>query len=844
MKKAFIQKLSIAMASALVITAATPATADAAAKMKLNKTSKTLYVNKDNKSGTSNKYDFNILNKGTGKYSYSWSTGDKKVATVNSKGVVTAKGVGTTKVTCKVTYKTGKKKGDTYKKLTANVTVKANAAKVVINNAPENNQISVGTTFDFNRTMTAANGGKATDKTEWFLFADEALTKESDVATIDKNGVVTANKAGEFYVVAKTYQSAKYKEAGYTAVSEAVKVTVPLQMTGASVVSVDTMKLTFDSSVKELIKKNDDIEIETVATNKIKFPVKSYTISEDGKEVTVVSYQDFSNDATYKVTAAGTSKETKAQIGEIASIVIDNQNFEPQTGKKAGDLKYKVFDANGVDVTKKYGFDKLVVISSKNGLSEVKSNGEVWLAKKGDQVQVQLKFFKYNTTTGADESIVSNVATITAADATATQTVKWAIGDAKKEKEAYEKNVKTIAAGAEGKQLFVTLKDSYGKEIKADAFESLNDKILVVDNAGNLYPLAAGTATVKVSKGGYYDYLTIVVSPKAEIANLVADNSSFVLSNVYDDGETKEVKFTLKGTYGDTFKKNDKVSVEVASTTKAVSVIDPDGVSHSFTDSKKFEFDATNGEFKLKFKATKGEKGDAQFRVSFGGKVTVVSVSVKEPTGSVSYRIDMNKTEIDNFKTTDDANKATVKVFNIDGAGTTVSKVETSDAKYAVKNEKGETKLDGNLKDGEFEIDAKAKDLAAGKYTVEVTCGPLKVVKEFTVKSSKLSSDATIDKTEVKAPDFSPIADALKTITTFKVDGKDATASNLVYTFINITDKELITGATVASNGTLTNGTINWGTKSELKLKLKKVEWTTEGVTYSKDLDTVVKITK
>ena len=131
-----------------------------------------------------------------------------------------------------------------------------------------------------------------------------------------------------------------------------------------------------------------------------------------------------------------------------------------------------------------------------------------------------------------------------------------------------------------------------------------------------------------------------------------------------------------------------------------------------------------------------------------------------------------------------------------------------------------------------------------GKYTVEVTSGPLKVVKEFTVKSSKLSSDATINKTEVKAPDFSPIADALKTITTFKVDGKDATASNLVYTFINITDKELITGATVASNGTLTNGTINWGTKSELKLKLKKVEWTTEGVTYSKDLDAVVTIKK
>ena len=66
MKKNFIKKLAFVMASALVVTGAAPAAqAGAALKdVKLNASSKNIYLNADNKTGTSNKFNFDYKNLG------------------------------------------------------------------------------------------------------------------------------------------------------------------------------------------------------------------------------------------------------------------------------------------------------------------------------------------------------------------------------------------------------------------------------------------------------------------------------------------------------------------------------------------------------------------------------------------------------------------------------------------------------------------------------------------------------------------------------------------------------------------------------------------------------------
>jgi len=203
-KEKFVNKL-IRIAALFTIAACilsiVPTTAFAASKMKMDKSSKTLYLNEDNSTDTPTKYDFSIKNKPSGyknKYTFKWYAEDNSIVDVSKGGIVTAKKVGQTTVKCDIKTKSN---GKLYTTVSAVVTVKANASSVEITNAPEGNKMQVGETFDFNRQMKNKFGGKATDKTMWVLDCSDG------VATIDKNGVVEALKIGTFKLYAKTYQS-------------------------------------------------------------------------------------------------------------------------------------------------------------------------------------------------------------------------------------------------------------------------------------------------------------------------------------------------------------------------------------------------------------------------------------------------------------------------------------------------------------------------------------------------------------------------------------------------------------------------------------------------------------
>lgn len=826
MKKAFIQKLSIAMASALVITAAAPATADAAAAMKMNRSSKILYLNEDNMTNTADTYDFSISNKPSNyktKYSFSWYAENDKIVDVAKGGVVTAKKVGQTTVKCDIIKKST---GKVYKTVKATVTVKANAETVTINNAPENGEIAVGTTFDFNRTMKAANGGKATDKTEWVLSADKEGKETTDIASVDKNGVVTALKAGTFYITAKTYQSASAKDLGYTAVSEAVEVKVPLQLTGVNLTKVNTIELTFDSSVKDVVKTASDVKIQTVASSKVNYPVKSVAVSEDGKTVTVVSYQNFVNDTTYSITAADSTKEFTAKIGTIANIIVENQVAAPigSDDSKAQTLKYKVTDANGVDLTDNYSItgSAITVSTTYNNGSYVGTDGKMYMRNKGDVVTVQLTYAKYNTTTGADESIKSNVATITAAEATATTTSKWTIA-AKDATSPYDKTVTSVNAKDNSKKLYVTLKDSYNNDIQPTKYESLNTNILLVDNNGNLYPQAAGTAIVKVESGNYVDYLTIVVNPEATVAGIVADTSNYSLSNTDKLVDSKTIGFKLKDIYGETASNVNSTATVQPLTSNYADFLTVEGLNADNT------FAIVNGEGSITFKAKTGKTGSASFKVTAEGKATVVTISVVAPAGAVNYRVDLSASEVDNFDAS--KSKTVLTVYNVDAAGTLVSQVSTGTAlTYAVKNANGETKLSGNFNTtNAIEIDAKAKDLAAGIYTVEVTVGPVVKTAQFTVKSSKKAAAVVVKSIAVKSVG-SDLNTTLAQAITFKVDGNEVTATSPVFDVISL-DTDVISG-----------GSITWTTKTSGKVYVNKVTFTYAGVTYEAAVNQIITV--
>lgn len=149
---------------------------------KLNVTKKTIY-------GIGKKYTIKVNNLTTGSKS-SWSSSNKKVATITGKGVVTTVGAGSSNIKVTVTLP-----NKTKKVLYCTVTVKLRPATgVVITNIPENNTIEVGNSNDYNRTLTPSN---STDKTTFKI-------KDTSVATVNSKGIVTGVSEGSTVLTATT----------------------------------------------------------------------------------------------------------------------------------------------------------------------------------------------------------------------------------------------------------------------------------------------------------------------------------------------------------------------------------------------------------------------------------------------------------------------------------------------------------------------------------------------------------------------------------------------------------------------------------------------------------------
>lgn len=164
------KKLLIAMMIALSTLIIIPATVPIfeggyiaqAASIKINAKKKTLNV----------KQTYTLKISGT-KKKVKWSSSNKKVATVSSKGKVTAKKVGTATITAKV----GNKKY---------------SCKIVVENPKMNctsKKITVGQSFSLKVTGT-------TQKITW-------STSNKKYATVSSKGKVTAKKAGKVTITAK-----------------------------------------------------------------------------------------------------------------------------------------------------------------------------------------------------------------------------------------------------------------------------------------------------------------------------------------------------------------------------------------------------------------------------------------------------------------------------------------------------------------------------------------------------------------------------------------------------------------------------------------------------------------
>ena len=167
------------------ISFAIPATAGAAAEPSLNYSKKTIII------GTT--YTLQVQNVTDSKASYSWSTSDSSVATVNGKGKVTPKKEGTANITCRITYL-----DRSTKSLTCVVTAKerVEAENVAINNA-KTEDLNAHDVYDL--SVTVFEQDEAYRPMPVFYFFTRATRKElTDQTTFPLKIMATLRESKEF----------------------------------------------------------------------------------------------------------------------------------------------------------------------------------------------------------------------------------------------------------------------------------------------------------------------------------------------------------------------------------------------------------------------------------------------------------------------------------------------------------------------------------------------------------------------------------------------------------------------------------------------------------------------
>lgn len=323
-----------------------------------------------------------------------WSSSDKSVATVTSKGVVTGIKAGTAKITAK------SNNGKTAT-CTITVTPKVEVTKVTI--TPAKASVTVGKTLELAAEVTPEN---AADKTiKW-------STSNKTIATVSSEGVVTGVKKGSVTITAK---STNGKKATCTVTVQnpvAVK-RVVLSSTTASVTEGETVALTATVSPENAADpsvtwSSSDKTIATVDAAGVVHGVKAGT-------VTITATSNNKKTATCKVTV----KAPEVLVKYLTTEQVHYRITPSSTGKSAGILK------KGASVSVVSGYRKTA-----NNLKwyKIKKSGKYYYiaAKylKKAPVAVTAVTLSDSSATLLKGSTVTLKAAVTPTNAT-DKTVKW-----------------------------------------------------------------------------------------------------------------------------------------------------------------------------------------------------------------------------------------------------------------------------------------------------------------------------------------------------------------------------------------------------------------------------------
>ena len=590
----FSKKLAFVLAAAMVFTAFAPAAkAKAAEDMAINRASQTLYVNEglnhkgaetlpEGLYGNVSEYDFYVANKPADwktAYTFDWSSSNEKVMTVGKAGLATAVAPGKADVVCAVTEKaTGKTTT-----LTATVTVKANAAAITITNADDYDlqNVMAGDEIALEYEMFDDNGGDtATDLVRWIAEPATGVTVEDGVFTFGEDAVAT-----DYTLYAETYQSEKYNQA--TATSE--KIVVTFVADNSFEVKQDTDKkftVKFDAPVKAL----GEVTVNRLYKGfELPALVKTAKLADDGMSATVEMFTSLKNNEEYAINVAGYDVYTltasagdpvevliyvdEKAIGSEAELVYVDENLLPFT------LKYRLIDANGVDVTDVAGGTVLFNAKtySTDGSYYVSAD-QMWFAKEGVDIEVVADYQSGRYENGVQLAPAKGAKAFYSMKKEPVQVVGLADWKIAGEKADWSDAKKTVAFG-DTATLEVKIKLTEGDPVVATAmgpvldgyvkFEEINPEIAALSGANIVY-FKQGVAKVIV----YYCYTennAVVELPIAQInaeatapkaIQSMALNTQMVTLGTVDGYDEATITVSAKNNYGEDYAVAGKVTIE------------------------------------------------------------------------------------------------------------------------------------------------------------------------------------------------------------------------------------------------------------------------------------------
>ena len=654
------------------------------------------------------------------------------------------------------------------------------------------NEVAVGAKETVTATVKPASTKVA------FSSSDETI------ATVDAaTGEVTGVKAGEVTITAKA--GATTKTVKMTVKNYVVK---SVKQTKADAFEAVVLGKTADI-------KAADITVTNKTTNAV-YAVKSVAVDEkDATKVTITTFAEFTDGATYVVTVAGTAVEVVVSDGVVADVAVSPIQIPANTD--GTEIKAQTTDKNGVVLKEFTTETKPNNVDFSLTTTQGYVNGtKLVLPVVGNKGTAEVTYHTYKYDENAKEvGAISKKVEITAVAEEAATVAGYNYTIAKNAPD-WTKAVTTVSKFALGDPVnaYFHFVDSKKKDITSQySVVSSNDSVLLLpetsltaDKHVKMVAIKAGSAYINVLKDGkVVTSLPVTVTETRKLVNITLGTSSLSVSNAATGYTTGTV--TVKGLdqYGDEIS-IDGVTPTVLTNTDAAKKIVASYAAGKVTVNVA---GVDKGSYVIKLEAAKGSDKVAK-------TIIVNSVATtKTAADATDLRLEISDSKIDLAIADDaDATKAaktvTAKVAAYDQG---VKVGEITGAKFTLNDKTEKINPDTGVVEAVTVSGTKAtKNIAVGTYvvkaTVETTVDGKSVTKNFSGSFTVVDTQAAATvKVNSKKTTKTEGADILaetcvasyngKNYTEFSVDAKEV-KTNGNYTYIG--------NATV----TVTNGKVSY----------------------------------